>query len=324
VLARAYTYTELGNGGLTQSDDPFLLGPLSQIFTAAAVQVAIEARVLKGTDSAYTLLGYTRTPTDTRMGSITVENLVEHRSGFTGPSILYQMRNIAKTYQNASLPVLARWLAEAGPRLSGTPGIKREESPQNYVLLTQVLETVAKSSLADFLRNQEALKAWAVQAWPTLRSAHKADKVRQESSRVGLDVLRPRDDNAFAAWVYGGDGMLKESAVGAAALAASASTVATILGVHGTSSRGLPRAKIPSALRSESWLTCDMAAVVGLGPRVVGVKSGSIPGARAYAESRKSDSLDWVLLLNTDEVPDEAFGKLTKFINTFLDTNPLT
>jgi len=139
-----------------------------------------------------------------------------------------------------------------------------------------------------------------VQLWTTAAQDHASDPVSQENILTGPSALQPQSD-APVACIFGGDGMVKEAAVGPSSLASSASTLVKFLAKHA------------------AW---------GNGPRSPGSsRNGRMSGVRTYVESR-GDGLDWAFTVNTDEFTDNwadtMFWNGVSQINLWLNTGPVS
>jgi CubicO group peptidase (beta-lactamase class C family) len=234
LVSRAYTFAEPPYNLATTPSDTFLIGQLSQIFTAATVQMAINKNKLKATDNVYAKMGITST-SDPSMQNITVQHLIDHKGGYNYTA-LYKMRVIANEMLGGrSLPTpwdYTRWLATKWGKLGSVPGTTTNYYSQNYILLGQLVANATGQPFVDFMRTSVLDPSDKVGLWETNETVHKADTVWQEANSFGPDVLRPADRTAIAPDVFGGDGMYKETAFAAAAMRASAATIARFIGTH--------------------------------------------------------------------------------------------
>jgi CubicO group peptidase (beta-lactamase class C family) len=297
-LQRAYTWAE-PDYPTTQVSDRFLLASNSKMFVAAAVRRLYDARRLRPASHAYPRLGFT-TPKDARSDRITMQQLLDHRAGYTYDPT-YDMRRVA----------LARSLiGPAGKRdvaahmyardLDYAPGAAPDPkgwiyNNYGYLLASLVVEQVAEQDYFQFLRSEvlQPDRISEVEVYPTAAGGRPPNLIAAEDEALGLSALAPRSDAQVPA-VFGGDGMVKETAVGSCGLAASATALTQFIHRH---------------------------AVGGIGDRTVGARGGSTPGASTWAESRAGGT-DWALVLNTRNFApgtDKAFDGLIRAINTELD-----
>ena len=304
---RAYTWSELGTRR-TGVRDRMLLASNSKIFVTAAVQSLYDRVTLQGrralapTRRVYPLLGFSG-PMDARSDQITIQNLMDHRGGYTNtPSdATYDMRQIARDLSLSRPPTpieIARRIYTTR-NLTNPPGSTYSYSNFGYLVGMAVVERVSGLSFLTFVRQRllAPLGITDVAPCPTAGPAGRpADHVQPEDDGLGLTTLRPADDTTVPA-VYGGDGMAKESALGSCGLAASATALVRLIGRH---------------------------AVWGMGGRMNGRREGSTPGCRSTATSR-ADGIDWVFIVNTRiGIADSAWNTFIDQVNASLDGWPAT
>jgi CubicO group peptidase (beta-lactamase class C family) len=282
VLERAYTWSEPGTRRTTVRDR-MLLASCSKIFVAAAAQWLYDRRtgpllrpLLRPTTRVYPRLGFSG-PSDARSDTITVQQLLDHRAGYANaPSDpTYDMRTIARDLGLSRPPTpteIARRIY-ASRNLASAPGATYSYNNFGYLVASLVVEAVSGLSYFDFVRLRllKPLGISDVAVCPTAGPAGRpANQVMPEDDGLGLTALRPQDGDQVPA-VFSGDQMAKESALGSCGLASSATALARFIREH---------------------------AVWGTGPRMVGRRYGSTPGARSAAVSRADDG-DWVLIFNS-------------------------
>jgi CubicO group peptidase (beta-lactamase class C family) len=259
-------------------------------------------RALAPTRRVYPLLAFSG-PMDTRSDQITIQNLMDHRGGYTNTptDATYDMRQIARDLGLSRPPTpleIARRIY-ATRNLSTPPGSTYSYSNFGYLVGMAVVERVSGLSFLNFVRQQllAPLGITDVAACPTAGPAGRpADHVQPEDDGLGLTSLRPADNTTVPA-VYGGDGMAKESALGSCGLAASATALVRVIGRH---------------------------AVWGMGGRMNGRRDGSTPGCQSTATSR-ADGVDWVFIINTRVgIADAAWNTFVDQVNASLDGWPPT
>ena len=274
-LQRAYTWAEPGYRAIAVSDR-FMLASNSKMFVAAAVQKLYDLGRLQSTSRAYQLLGF-KGPKDPRSDTITVAQLLDHTAGYTYDPT-YDMRRIALArglrgparMRDIAAQMYARDLDYA----PGAPPDKKDSIYNNYgyLLASLVVEQVAGQDYVQFLRSQ-VLKPDGiseVSVYPTAAASLPPGLAPIDDGGLGLSALAPTS-NAQVPVVFGGDGMVKETAVGSCGLAASATAMTQFIRRH---------------------------AVWGVGGRRVSARAGSTPGSSTWAQSRKTGT-DWALVLNT-------------------------
>ena len=305
-LERAYTWSEPGTRR-TGVGDRMLLASNSKVFVCAAVQWLYDHRtgrllqpMLRPTRQVYPLLGFA-SPMDARSDQITIQQLLDHRAGYTNTPTdpTYDMRNIARDL-GLSRPPTATEVARriyASRNLTNNPGAVYSYSNISYLVASLVVEKVSGTAYFDFVRRNllAPLGITDVAQCPTAGPAGRpADQVMPEDDGLGLTTLRP-NDNVQVASVFGGDGMAKELSLGSCAVACSATALARFIHEH---------------------------AVWGMGGRSVARRDGSTPGARSTAVSR-ADDVDWVLIFNSrQDFTDMQWNALVDAINNALDDWP--
>ncbi|KAF2259815.1 beta-lactamase/transpeptidase-like protein [Lojkania enalia] len=303
LLDKAYTWSESERPSVRVTDR-FLLASLSKAFDSAAIQKLYNAGSLSPTTTVYPLLGYSCGTGDARRCQITVQHLLDMKSGYDNNALgfdpTYSMRQIALAKSGGAHPAtISEIVSYVFPyNLASNPGSTYVYNNYNYLLLSAVVEKVTGQSYFTYLNSQiitpEGLN---VAVWATSASAHANDKVIQESRYTGLSALQPTLGTPVAA-IYGGDGMYKESAAGPASLSASASSLTKFIYRH---------------------------AVWGNGGRASGyARSGSTPGSSTWMESR-IDGVDWAIVVNTRDFPNgnTDFNNAVSAITSWLNTSPV-
>jgi CubicO group peptidase (beta-lactamase class C family) len=310
-LARAYTWAEPGYH-ITQPSDVFLLASCSKMFVEAAVQSLYESGKLTPTTPAYPLLGFSH-PADPRSDTITIQELLDHLGGYNDSPIsqggsgfdpTYSMRAIAVSL-GLSQPVtkldVARYMY-ARP-LDFTPGTPPSHySNYGYLLLTAVVETVAKMDYFQYLSKTilQPLGISQVLVSSTLAAQRASNEAITEDEGLGLSPIS-LTSTALVPAVYGGDGQIKEVAVGCAGLAASATAMVQF--IH----KNLVWGNGPRPADGGNWW---------LG------RTGSTPGTSTEAVSR-SNGFDWAFAVNTRDWPPnttQTLDSLAQTIDNLINT----
>jgi CubicO group peptidase (beta-lactamase class C family) len=265
---------------------------------AAAIQNLYDTGKLQSTAHPYQLLGFSQ-PKDSRSDSITVQQLLDHTAGYTHDPT-YDMRNIALA-RGLNGPAGKRDIAAHmyGRTLDYAPGAAPDPkgfiyNNYGYLLASLVVEQVTGQDYVQFLRSQilQPDGISEVEVYPTAAGSRPPHLASAEDPILGLSALAPKS-NARVPLVFGGDGMVKETAVGSCGTAASATALAQFIHRHA------------------AW---------GNGGRRVSARSGSTPGASTWAQSL-GNGVDWALVVNTRTwVPgsNKPFDALTAAINAEL------
>ena len=278
IASRAYTWAE-SDRAVVEPSDKFLLGSVSKMFTHAATNQLITDGLLNLTTAVYPLLGYNN-PADNRSLDITVQHLADHTGGFDrgiSPDIGFIFRTVAESL-NQSTPATLRQLIEyiyAKP-LDFTPGDRSVYSNYGTLMLSYIVANLTGETYHSYLE-KKVLEGAQVELYSTAADLHASDRIVQESRLVGESALSPAS-NIKVPNPHGGDGAVKEEAIGAFGMKASAETISQFLGSH---------------------------SAYGIGGRSpYSYRDGSVDGARAMAYS--IGEIDWSLLINTRDYVNEA------------------
>ncbi|MEO5681736.1 MAG: serine hydrolase [Chitinophagaceae bacterium] len=297
---KAFTWAEQDYRN-AQTSDRFLLASCSKIFVNAAVQFCYDdpSIDLSPGDKVYSILGFS-SPKDARSNQITIQQLLDHTSGIdTSFDPTYKMRDIARELQHAlSKDDICRYMYK-NKSLNNDPGAVDAYSNYGYLLATRVVEKLSNQDYFQFLKSKILTpeNITEVKVWPTSATPRPGNEVLQEDQWMHAGAVDYNSD-VLAPDVYGGDGMIKETAAGSCGIAASANALSTFIHNHA------------------AW---------GTGGRSNGRRSGGTPGASSWAESR-SGGFDWSFNINTRDfggpTPDKATEDFIKKINDFLTAAP--
>lgn len=285
VASRAFTWTE-SDRAVVQPSDKFLLGSVSKMFTYHATDHLLSTGRLNLSTPVYPLLGYNN-PADPRSLNITVQHLLDHTGGFDrgiSPSgdLGFIFTRVAQSL-NQSSPATLRQLIEYvyEQPLDFTPGERSAYSNYGTMMLSYIITNLTGSSYEDYIE-KNVLNGMDVELYATAADLHKNDAIEQETKYTGTNALTPLSE-AKASSAHGGDGSIKEEAIAAFGLKASAATISQFLGSHAAYDIG----------GRQMWTYRD----------------GTVPGARALAYSLSE--LDFSVVLNTREyVDEEAWQRL--------------
>lgn len=164
----------------------------------------------------------------------------------------------------------------------------------NYVLLSMVVEKLTGQDYFTYLYNTilKPDNIFDAKPWVTNKTPRDADEIFQEDQYLHESAINVNNKDLVPD-IYGGDGMVKEVAIGSCSIASTAFAMTQFIRLH---------------------------AVVGNGLRQVNERTGSTPGAIAYAQSR-ADDIDWAITINTREFKNgNALSSLKTSINAVLDS----
>ena len=246
LLNKTYTWSE-PERSTTSLTGRFLLASLSKAFTSAAIQSLYDSNTITPTTKAYPYLGYACTGGDLRRCDITVQQLLDHTSGYDNALYnfdpTYDMRTIALLLNPPGNPATMRDIVDYmffnNFLLATDPGTTYSYSIYGYLMLSLIVDQ-ATNGFFEYLQSTiltpEGLN---VDFWRTSPIYHTSDNVIQESMFTGLSALEPLSPNPVAA-IYGGDGMYKESAIGPASLSSDAASLVKFIFKHGKLPLRLP------------------------------------------------------------------------------------
>lgn len=230
---RAFTLAE-SDRPVVKPDDKFLLGSVSKMFTHAAIQRLIDDGRITLSTKVYPLLGFK--PVDERANDITIDHLVQHMGGYDRSKhgdVAFMFREVARS-KNSSTPATIRDVIEymvARP-LDTAPGESYAYSNYGTMLLSYVVTNLTSTPYVEFLKKRVVEDGVQAELFATAAEKHVNDPVVQESRLTGLSPFFPQKE-VLVPNTAGGEGDIKEEAVGAFALKASASSIAKFIGKNG-------------------------------------------------------------------------------------------
>ncbi|HEY2384122.1 MAG TPA: serine hydrolase [Terriglobia bacterium] len=283
-FARGYTWAEPGYR-VTQPSDRFLLASCSKMFCEAAIQSLFDAKKLAPGDYAFAKIGISNPGHTTNHDSITVQHLLDHKSGYddgVAPYFdpTYKMGQVALAIGVTRPTRMDICKYMYGQPLQHTPGATYAYSNFGYLFLATLVEKVSGTDYFTYLNSTLLAPAGIteVQVISTAASGRNSNEAIAEDPALGANVLAP-NSSVPVPQVYGGDGEINEVGVGNDGMGASARALAQFAHLH---------------------------AVWGNGPRSPGsARDGSTPGASTYVWSR-GDGVDAGFTLNTRTWPAGA------------------
>ena len=163
VLARGYGYADTDLQLPVQPNSLFRLASVTKPHTAAAILKLIEQGKLSLSDKAFSILSNLQplpgTVVDPRIATITIQNLLEHTSGWygeadgTGYDPMFDVDNIARfmgTPAPADCPTIIRY--ELGRTLDKSPGTYFSYLNFGYCILGEVIHQVSGVPYEVFLK----------------------------------------------------------------------------------------------------------------------------------------------------------------------------
>ena len=142
VVRQAYGLANVEEDVAVANDTRFAIASLSKMFTAAAVLQLRDAQKLSLDDPLSRFV-----PDFPRAERITIRHLLTHRSGLVQDSATPDYFELAM--RSYTLQQAVDLAAKRAP--SSEPGVRRQYSNSNYVLLAQVVERASGEPYADYL-----------------------------------------------------------------------------------------------------------------------------------------------------------------------------
>lgn len=278
------------------------LASVSKAFTCAAIERLSDDRLIDLDEPIFPRLCITSVALpgqqfkDPRIDHVTVRQCLEHTGGWvrwiSAFDPVFEERAIARAL---NLPDrvrkrdVARYMygepLQYDPGDSTTYDADHRYSNFGYLLLACLVEEVTGVSFEKYLQDELLAPIGAAdQVWVggTLLSHRRPDEARYEATEVVPSAWHPWSDVPVPR-SYGG--FLVGEMDGGGGLIATAPAVTAFIATH---------------------------AVWGMGPRIPGYRSGSLPGTASLAFSR-SDGIDWCYIFNTRDIPPDwdAHGRTT-------------
>jgi uncharacterized protein (TIGR03437 family) len=153
VFARGYGYADTDLQVPVQPDSLFRLASVTKPLTAAAIFKLVEQGKLSLSDKAFSILSNLKplpgTQVDPRIATITIQQLLDHTSGWSGPETngydpMFDVVNIARIMgipAPADCPTIIRY--ELGRPLDNAPGGVYSYSNFGYCILGEVVHQVS-------------------------------------------------------------------------------------------------------------------------------------------------------------------------------------
>jgi CubicO group peptidase (beta-lactamase class C family) len=307
VFSHAYTCGK-GQGPATRTSTIFRLASNSKAWTSAAIYQLIQRGTIARSTRAFQYLGLTQplpagAHVDPRVLTITVGNLIDHKSGwddtispFWDPT--HSMRTIALALHmshDINQEQMVRY--QLGKALQQAPGAHYAYCNFCYVVLGMIVAKASGMSYADYIAQNVAAPIGVHNAVisPTLdprlsdEVAHYYSLYVGESAIYVLSGMHFPDPN-------GGDGLIREVDAPAGGVATSAESEIKLMYHY---------------------------AIWGVGPPAPGSsREGSDEGTNTWAEQR-TDGKNWSFLINTrNYTKSNAFDTFTTQVDHLLNSIP--
>jgi CubicO group peptidase (beta-lactamase class C family) len=247
------------------------------MFCAAAIQSLYDAGTLSPGDHAFAKLAISNPGHVTDHDKITIQQLLDHTSGYDDTIAPYfdptyamgQIANSLGITQPTRHDICTYMYTQP---LQHTPGAKYAYSNFGYLMLAALVDKHGGTgNYLTYLQKTLLVPAGIteVEVISTAAAGRHGDEAIAEDPGIGQNVLNPAVSDLVPS-VYGGDGEINEVGVGNDGLGASAHALAEF------------------AHRHAAW---------GNGPRANSAREGSTPGASTFVWTR--NEFDIALTVNT-------------------------
>lgn len=237
LYAKGYGWADLNAGIPMDASSIMRMASVSKLVTAVGIMRLCEEGKLSlgtkvfGEEGILNDTAYTNSMRDLRMRDITVDNLLQHKGGFTlgAGDPMFNTKDIMAV-KHLSTPPTNEELTKIvlGRRLGFTPGAGRRYSNFGYMLLSLVIEKVSGKSYWDFVREEVLEPAGAYQFRPATN--YYADRHNREVRYYPPDNELVEEYNGsgnMVERVYGGSNV--NGLLGAGGWVAPASDIARLV-----------------------------------------------------------------------------------------------
>lgn len=306
VLSHAYSYGAAG----TMPAMIFRLASNSKAWTSAAIYTLFLRGTISRNTLAFKYLGITkplppRAHVDPRVFTITVGNLIDHKSGWddTKPPKFdptHAMRRIARALHiNKPIDETTMVRYQLAQKLQEQPGRTYVYCNICYDILAMIVERASHMNYEDYVvRNVAApMGVSNLKASPTLEPRLPGEVRHYYSIYTGLSAIYVRSGKKVPD-PNGGDSLIRSVDLGAGGWATNAESMLALM---------------------------DRYLIWGVGPLRPGAhwaREGSDEGTNTWAEQR-ADNKHWAFLINTRNYKSaNAFGTFAKQIDRLLSKVP--
>lgn len=305
IFSHAYTYSTLA-ASVTTTGTIMRLASNSKAWTSAALYTLIVAGKIDPKAKVFAYLGITQplpvgAHVDPRVYDITIEDMIEHESGwddsrepYYDPSFAMRETALALglTHEIDQVQYVRFQLQQP---LQEAPGKTYAYCNFCYDVLGMVVAKAAGTSFIDYVQNRVATPAGAgiVAISPTLDPRLPGEVARYYNTHTGLSAIYVTS-NAPWPYPYGGDDATNEVGQGDGGIATSAESMLALMNHYVIWGVG------PAPPRGDGW-----------------AREGEMPGTETYAE-QAPNGVHWAFDINTDQHTDPAFDALQARIEKHL------
>jgi len=311
VFSHAYTYRGLAKSTTTRST-LIRLASLSKAWTSAALYDLLTAKKISPREKVFHYLGITKplpvgAPVDPRVYDITIEDMIQHKSGWDDTVSHYDptfsMRRTAKAL-GLTRPItqVEEVRYQLHQPLQEKPGTTYAYCNFCYTVLGMVVAKASGMTYQDYMTNvlDKELGVGNVLISPTVGARLRGEVAHYYNPYFGGSAVYITSKKLWG-WPYSGDGLINEVAEGAGGLATSADSMLALMNRYIIWGVGTPPPYGEDAARE-----------------------GEMPGANTFAEQLRN-GVNFSFLVNTNTYAygsnPYAFLNLIRFIEVSLLTS---
>jgi len=308
IFSHAYTYRGLAKSTTTRATI-IRLASLTKAWTSAALYDLLTAKKIRPNEKVFTYLGITKplprgARVDPRVYDITIEDMIQHKSGWDDAISHYDptfsMRKTAKALGLTRPITQVEYVRyQLHQPLQQKPGTTYAYCNFCYTVLGMVVAKASGMSYQEYVTNvlDKELGTDNVQISPTVGARLPDEVAHYYNPYFGGSAVYITSRKLWG-WPYSGDGLINEVAEGAGGLATSADSMLALMNRYIIWGVGTPPP------RGQSW-----------------AREGEMPGANTFAE-QLSNGVNFSFLVNTNAYAyggyRYAFVELTNAIANLL------
>jgi CubicO group peptidase (beta-lactamase class C family) len=286
VFSHAYTYRGLAKSATTRATI-IRLASLSKAWTSAALYDLLSAKKIRPGEKVFQYLGITKplpvgAPVDPRVYDITIEDMIQHKSGWDDSMSHYDPTfSMRKTALALGLKRPINQLEfvryQLHEPLQEKPGTTYAYCNFCYTVLGMVVAKASGMSYQDYMTNvlDKEIGTTDVLMSPTVGARLPHEVANYYSPFFGRSAVYITSKKWWG-WAYSGDGLINEVAAGAGGLATSADSMLALMNRYIIWGVGTPPPYGYAAARE-----------------------GEMPGANTYAE-QLTNGVNFAFLVNTN------------------------
>jgi CubicO group peptidase (beta-lactamase class C family) len=286
VFSHAYTYRGLAKSTTTRATI-IRLASLTKAWTSAALYDLLTAKKIRPNEKVFTYLGITKplprgARVDPRVYDITIEDMIQHKSGWDDKISRYDptfaMRRTAKALGLTRPITQVEYVRyQLHQPLQEKPGTTYAYCNFCYTVLGMVVAKASGMSYQEYMTNvlDKEVGVDNVQMSPTVGARLPDEVAHYYNPYFGGSAVYITSRKLWG-WAYSGDGLINEVAAGAGGLATSADSMLALMNRYIIWGVGTPPPLGQSAARE-----------------------GEMPGANTFAE-QLSNGVNFSFLVNTN------------------------